>query len=60
MATSEQVHADLAKLNAVFEAAGAVLTDEDGERWIDPTLAPPDALRAYRGLLSYGYATGVL
>jgi hypothetical protein len=51
---------DLAKMRAYLESAGALLTLEDGSVWIDPDKADPVMLSAYRGLLSYGYANGLI
>ena len=50
--------ADLAKLNAALTALGAVVVQEDGSTWIDPTKAPEGLLSTYAELTSYGYANG--
>lgn len=52
--------ADLERMNTALRAMGALL-EEDGEVvGIDPTVAPPALLSAYSGLVSYGYANGLL
>ena len=53
-------YADLAKLNAALRALDAIVVQEDGTRWIDPTKAPQGLLNAYAGLVSYGYANGLI
>jgi hypothetical protein len=52
--------ADLAKLGELFQRCGAIITCADGWQGIDPAKAPPDALRAYDGLVAYGFANGYL
>lgn len=60
MASQDVFEADLARFNAFFQEAGAVLTFEDGSRGVDPTKVPESVLSAHQGLLSYGYANGLL
>ncbi len=52
--------ADLDKLSARLEALGAVVTLDDGFSYLDESKAPGALLSAYRGLVSYGYANGLL
>jgi len=39
---------------------GAVVVQEDGSTWIDPTKAPEGLLSTYAELTSYGYANGLI
>lgn len=52
--------ADLARLNAGLLAADAVRTAPDGFQWVDETRAPARLVSAYRLLVQYGYANGLL
>jgi len=58
--------ADLARFDAMFQEADAVRsgTDPDGTvfHFIDPAFAAANVstVRAYKGLLAYGYATGLM
>lgn len=52
-------HADLARMNAELERLGAVCTEDDGFMWIDEGRVPSDLMRAYKALVSYGYAYGL-
>ncbi len=48
-------------LDVVTDAlAPAVITLDDGTQWIDTSRVDPDLLAAYRRLLQYGYANGLL
>jgi hypothetical protein len=58
--TPEIFEADLARMNALLEKSGAVVTLADGWQGVDPTKVPEDVLRAYEGLVSYGFANGLL
>ncbi len=59
--TQQQVFdADLDRMNARFEALGAIVTFDDGFQGIDPTKAPAALVSAYSGLLQYGYANGLI
>lgn len=60
MTTQQTFTADLARMNTKFEALGAVQAYDDGFMAIDPTKAPAALLSAYQGLVSYGYANGLL
>lgn len=62
MSTSQQAafDADLTKINATIEGLGALVTYADGFVGIDPTKVPDALLRAYRGLLCFGYANGLI
>lgn len=51
---------DLERFNGWFHAAGAVVTHDDGTRGIDPAKAPADLVRAYRKLICFGAANGLL
>lgn len=54
---------DLARFNAAFEVLGAVrVVDDEGEdiQYIDPTGMPTDLLRAYKDLLVFGAANGLV
>jgi hypothetical protein len=51
---------DFAKVTAAIEAAGAVRTEADGGQWIDESRVSADILSAYRGLVEYGYANGLI
>lgn len=52
--------ADFARTTKCIEDAGAVQTASDGFQWIDESKVPAQVLSAYRGLVQYGYATGLL
>lgn len=52
--------ADLARFDKAFRAAGAIRTDPDGFAWVDAAKVPVAMLRAFRGLMEYGYANGLL
>lgn len=52
--------ADLDACNAVLRDLGAVVTEDDGFRWVDETRAPADLVRIYDGLRGIGYARGWL
>lgn len=56
----EHFDQDLARFNAALERLGALVEVEDGSVWVDPAKVPPDLARAYRGLLAYGYANGLI
>lgn len=64
MTQQEVFTADLNRMNAKFQALGAVIsgTDPDGTVWqaIDPSKAPAVLTSAYSGLISYGYANGLI
>jgi hypothetical protein len=60
MTTAQVFNADLTKMNAAFEALDALVTYEDGFVAIDETKAPAHMLSAYRLLISYGYANGLI
>lgn len=63
MTQQEVFNQNLAALNAYIEERGALITgtDESGDyTLIDPTKVPAPVLDAYRGLLSFGYANGLL
>lgn len=52
--------ADMARFDKAFRAAGAICADSDGFAWIDAAKVPSDMLRAFRRLVEYGYANGLL
>jgi len=55
--------ADLARFDAAFEALGAVGVVRDGDedfKYIDSTRTPADLLRAYRRLVIFGAANGLI
>ncbi len=52
--------ADHERMNAQLEALGAVVTLVDGFQYIDESKAPAGLLRAYRGLMQFGYANGLI
>jgi hypothetical protein len=52
--------ADLSRMNKALRSFGAVNESPDGFTYIDTDKAPGPLLRAYRGLLSYGYANGLI
>jgi hypothetical protein len=54
------VAADLARIGAAFEAADAIRTTADGFAYIDETRAPRALVAAYRRLLIYAYANGLM
>lgn len=58
-ASQRVFHADLDRFNRAFAECGAVVNYPDGT-FIDPSKAPEHLVSAYRALLSYGYATGLL
>jgi hypothetical protein len=61
MTTSQQVFfADLDRLNAQFKQAGAVKVTTDGFIYVDESVVSADLVRAYRGLIRYGYASGLV
>lgn len=51
--------ADLARFDALFRKADAIVTLDDGFAYIDEEKAPADAVRAYRLLMQYGMANGL-
>jgi hypothetical protein len=60
MSTKSAFRADLERFNRTLEASGAVVTLEDGWRGIDGSRVPAELLSAYRLLIQYGYANGLL
>lgn len=60
MNTAEVFAADLAKMNARLIKMGALVTYEDGFQGFDPSKAPAALLDAYQGLVSFGYANGLI
>jgi hypothetical protein len=59
--TSQAVFdADAARFDAAFRTAGAIVTEPDGFRWIDPAKICPQLLSAYQCFISYGYANGLM
>ena len=52
--------ADMARFDEAFRAAGAISTDPDGFAWIDASKVPDGMLRAFRRLVEYGYANGLM
>lgn len=52
--------ADLARFDRAFRKLDAIRVEPDGFAWVDAAKVPDDLLRAYRGLVTYGYATGQL
>ena len=53
--------ADIARFDAMFTEADAIRTDPtDGFRWIDESKVPASAVSAYRLLMQYGYANGLM
>lgn len=51
---------DFARITASIEAAGAVVTTGDGFRYVDETKVSAQLVSAYRGLVQYGYANGLI
>jgi hypothetical protein len=51
---------DAAKITGQIAALGAVVVEPDGFAWVDEAKVPADLLSAYRGLIQYGYANGLL
>jgi len=51
---------DLARFDALFHDADAVVVEPDGFTWIDPTKVSAALLDTYCNLLSYGYANGLM
>ena len=60
MASQAVFDADLARFDAAFKAADAIVTEPDGFTWIDETRVPAGMVDAYAGLRSYGYANGLI
>lgn len=52
--------ADLDRLSTALENTGAVRHEPDGFAWIDESRAPVRLVSAYRRLVIYGYANGLL
>ena len=50
----------MARFDEAFRAAGAIRTDPDGFAWIDASKVPDGMLRAFRRLVEYGYANGLM
>ena len=57
-ATRAAFAADVARINAAFEKAGALVAFEDGFVGIDESKAPAALVSAYKGLTQMGYANG--
>lgn len=51
---------DLDRFTTAFHKLGAVVTAPDGTRGIHPAKAPAGLISAYRNLLSFGAANGLL
>lgn len=60
MTSTRHIVSDLDRLNAALNAAGAVVTCDDGFRYIDESKAPESVVRAYRAVTQAAYAAGVL
>lgn len=60
MTQTEVYAADLARFDAMFRKADAIRTEGDGFQWIDESKVPVSAVSAYRGLMQYGYANGLV
>ena len=59
--TQKQVfNADLARFDATFKAAGAIVTTDDGFSYIDEAKVSRATVSAYRRLMQYGYANGLV
>lgn len=52
--------ADMARYDAAFRAADALVTTDDGFTYIDESKVPADLIRSYQFLVSYGYANGLM
>lgn len=59
-ASQAVVDADLARFATAFEAADAIRTEPDGFQWVDETRVPAHLLAAYRRLITYAAANGLL
>lgn len=58
--TAKAFNADLERINRTIVEAGALRAEADGFQWIDESLVPASLMRAYRGLVQYGYANGLM
>lgn len=52
--------ADFARITDQFQAAGAVVTMDDGFTYVDESKVSAQLVSAYRGLVQYGYANGLI
>lgn len=60
MTKQEIFNKDYDRLAAAVMETGGVVTCGDGFQYIDEAICPPSLLRAYNGLIEYGYANGLL
>ena len=60
MNTNRAFAADLARYDAAFTKAGAIVTTTEGFAYIDESKVPAALVRGYRTLMSYGYANGLV
>ena len=58
--TTKTFDADLARFDAMFTKADAIRTESDGFQWIDQSKVPASAVSAYRMLMQFGYANGLV
>lgn len=60
MTRNQVFAADLARFDAMFTKADAIRTEADGFQWIDQSKVPAQVVSAYRLLMQYGYANGLI
>lgn len=58
--TTKTFNADLARYNAAFEKAGAVVEHPDGFTYVDESKLPASMVKSYRNLMRLGFAQGLV
>lgn len=58
--TNKAFNADMARFDKMFTQADAIRTEADGFQWIDETRVSAVAVSAYRRLMQFGYANGLV